>query len=304
MSASGYLDLLDAMLHPGLAGLSARFVDCQTRFVQSCRQPDGGFRGRRGGSDPYYTDFALRVLAWLAPQDMGQVANLLNAELTGSPSQDVVACFNLLHIRRLLEHRAVGNPMPFVDWLFQRLLPCGGFARSTDDPRVSAYHTFLGALCFQMLGVEMPETVEAIEAIQSLRRPDGGYAELAGQSRSQTNATAAAIGFLAMHGAVPPEQATETARFLAGMQSVEGGLKSHVAAQSADLLSTFTGSLTLAGIGGWDLIDASRTARFVRAAADPRGGFRASADDETPDVEYTYYGVGTLALLRIYTTSS
>ena len=52
---------------PAWRGLSTAFVDAQVRFVAGCQQPDGGFRGRQGGSDPYYTDFALRTLALLAP---------------------------------------------------------------------------------------------------------------------------------------------------------------------------------------------------------------------------------------------
>jgi geranylgeranyl transferase type-2 subunit beta len=349
MSASAYLDMLDAMLRPGMAGLSSRFVESQTRFVATCQQPDGGFRGRQGESDLYYTDFALRVLAWLAPEhaafakvagtptnasqgatgvspvpNVGQVANLPNTRQIGNLPHnlphdlphDTVECFNLLHIGRLLEHHAklagTGHPLAgrvpatlhLIDWLYQHLLPCGGFARLADDSRVSAYHTFLGGLCFQMLGIEMPAVEDAARAIEALRRADGGYAELAGQDGSQTNATAAAIGFLAMHDALPPEQAASAARFLAAVQADDGGLKPHAAVERGDLLSTFTGLLTLAALGGLQNVDTARVAQFLRSAAHPGGGFRASATDDTPDVEYTYYGVGTLALLRVQAASS
>ena len=83
---------------------------------------------------------------------------------------------------------------------------------------MSAYDRFLGWLCFQLLGVDMPAIEDAIQAIDGLHRPDGGYAELADQPASQTNATAAAIGFLLMHDALPPEKRAHTARFLADMQ--------------------------------------------------------------------------------------
>jgi len=59
MTSPAYLDMLDELLHPGIARLSARFVATQLGFVAGCQQPDGGFGGRRGGSDRYYTDFAL-----------------------------------------------------------------------------------------------------------------------------------------------------------------------------------------------------------------------------------------------------
>ena len=65
--APAYLDMLDEVLRPGLARLSETFVATQVGFVAACQRPDGGFAGRQGDADLYYTDFALRTLAWLAP---------------------------------------------------------------------------------------------------------------------------------------------------------------------------------------------------------------------------------------------
>ena len=66
------------------------------------------------------------------------------------------------------------------------------------------------------------------------------------------------------------------------------------------MLSTFTGLLTLWGLGGLEPIDVAAVERFLRSAACPAGGFLACPADQSPDVEYTYYGVGTLALLRAW----
>ena len=353
MTSPSYLDMLDELLRPGIAGLSDRFKATQVRFVASCQQADGGFGGRQGGSDLYFTDFALRTLAWLAPghaafdRAAGYVADL------AWPPGNITECFNLLNARRLLEQRCEGSscsrgsktsvilnaaqdlgrsnlpheilrcvqdddnarerspsgiaesaawrwePALLIEWLRGHLLPSGGFSRFADDGRVSAYHTFLGSLCFQLLEVDMPAIEDAIDAISALNRADGGYAELADQAASQTNATAAAVGFLVMHDALPPEKAAATARFLAKMQSADGGLKPHAAVASGDLLSTFTGLLTLSSLGGFHEIDAAGVARFLQRTAHPSGGFLACEGDDTPDVEYTYYGVGTLALLRV-----
>ena len=135
---------------------------------------------------------------------------------------------------------------------------------------MSAYHTFLGSLCFQMLGVEMPAIEDAIPAIAALNRPDGGYAELADQAASQTSATAAAVAFLVMHDALPPEKTAGTARFLAEMQSADGGLKPHAAVAAGDLLSTFTGLLTLSSLGGFDQIDAAARGAISATHGAPR----------------------------------
>jgi geranylgeranyl transferase type-2 subunit beta len=309
MTPPAYLDLLDELLRPGIAGLSGRFVESQVCFVAACQQPDGGFRGRMGGSDEYYTDFALRTLAWLAPDHAAfERAAGYVARRTSTP-RNVVAGFNLLNSQRLIEHhcaRTAGRVLPaldrlqFTEWLYAHLLPSGGFARFATDEQVSAYHTFLGALCFQMLGSEIPAGEDAVHAVEGLRREDGGYAELAGQAESQTSATAAAVAFLLMRDALSPDHAAQTARFLAAMQTDDGGLKPHAAARGGDLLSTFTGLLTLWGLGGLQPIDVAAVARFLRSTAQAGGGFLACYGDEVPDVEYTHYGVGTLALLRLW----
>jgi geranylgeranyl transferase type-2 subunit beta len=313
MISSPYLDALDDLLRPGMAGLSARFADAQVRFVADRQQPDGGFAGRRGRSDPYYTDFALRTLACLSPDHGGFRRAIGYVSRLPGPPRDAVEFFNVLNARRLGERCpvAVGggadppawatDPPPPAQGLRGCLLPQGGFARSADDPRVSAYHTFLGALCFQMLGVDLPAVGGAIHGVAALRRPDGGYAELAGGTASQTNATAAAVALLTMHDALSPDDAADAAHFLSAMQSADGGLKAHAAAPGGDLLSTFTGLVTLCGLGGLERIDAAAAARFLRSAAARDGGFLASAGDDSPDVEYTYYGLGALAVLRLLT---
>jgi geranylgeranyl transferase type-2 subunit beta len=308
MTSPTYLDMLDELLRPGIAGLSERFVTTQVGFVARCQQVDGGFAGRQGSSDLYYTDFALRTLSWLVPGHAafngaaGYLAKL------AYPPRDVAECFNALSSRRLLEREpreatgsAVYKPLAWTEWLYGHLLPGGGFARLADGHRVSAYHTFLGALCFQILGVEMPMSEETIAAIEGLRCSDGGYAEQSGQTASQTSATAAAVAVLMMNNALPPEKMAETARFLARMQSADGGLTPHAAVAGGDLLFTFTGLLTLCGLGGLSLVDTAGVARFLRRMARPGGGFLACDGDEAADVEYTYYGVGTLALLRLLT---
>jgi geranylgeranyl transferase type-2 subunit beta len=307
MTSSLYLDMLDEVLRPGIAGLSEQFTATQARFVSDSQRPDGGFGGRQGSSDLYYTDFALRALAWLAPYDAAfeRAAEYLNR--CDSLPRSIVECFNLLNVCRLLERCSTGTasrtvrefrPSSLIEWLCSQMLPDGGLARLSND-RVSAYHTFLGSLCFELLGTAMPAVDDAVHAIADLGRPDGGYAELADQAASQTSATAAAIAFLAMHDALAPEQMAGAVRFLAGMQSDEGGLRAHAAAPCGDLLSTFTGLLTLQSLGGFAEIDASGIARFLQRAAHSAGGFLACGGDELADVEYTYYGVGTLALLNL-----
>jgi len=322
MSQSLYLDLLDELIRNGLTGLSASFTDSQVRFVIGRQQSDGGFSGRRGGSDLYYTDFALRCLGLLVPGHaaFGRAKDYIERQTQATKS--IVEIFSLLNAHRMLRNYPIRDDGIFspenlledvqgIDrinrtldlpamkaQLHKHLLPQGGFARFDGDRRVSAYQTFLGALCFQMLGEEMPRINDSLRAVEALKRTDGGYAELDGQSASQTSATAAAVALLMMYDAVAPEKTADTIGFLALTQCADGGLKAHAAVENGDLLSTFTGLLTLAAIDGLNRIDAAAAAKFLRGAAHPNGGFVACAEDNQPDVEYTYYGIGALALLR------
>ena len=88
-----------------------------------------------------------------------------------------------------------------------------------------------------------------------------------------------------------------TADFLSDMQDMDGGLLANSRIPVADILSTFTGVLTLADIDYLDVIDAAAALRFTQSLERPEGGFLAALWDETPDVEYTFYGLGCLALL-------
>ena len=298
-----FLDLLDELLCEGLKGLSPSFMQAQVGFVVARQQSDGGFTGRLGGSDPYYTDFALRILAILAPRHEAiQRAHGFLA-LPGHAPQDPVQCFSLLNAARLLQrcNQAVALDEPAViAQLGGYLVPSGGLSRTRGDTAISVYYTFLAAMCYGCMQKEMPSADGAVKAVMALRRPDEGFAELSGQAHSQTNATAAAASFLGLCDALSEEVAAGVARYLASMQVPKGGLRAHAAVHEADLLSTFTGLLTLATSEQLDQVDVAAVARFIRATACSGGGFRACAVGDDPDIEYTYYGLGSLALLRLY----
>jgi geranylgeranyl transferase type-2 subunit beta len=184
--------------------------------------------------------------------------------------------------------------------LSESLLPGGGFSRFGVEGSASAYHTFLASLCLQMLGKPMPLAKESVAAIEKLKRPQGGFAEFDGQAEPQTNATAAAAAFLMMHDAMTEDMSAGVVRFLASVQSSDGGLKAHAAIENGDLLSTFTGVLTLAGFDALSSLDTAALAQFLRRTAAPQGGFLACDGDETPDIEYAYYGIATYSLLNSF----
>ena len=81
------------------------------------------------------------------------------------------------------------------------------------------------------------------------------------------------------------------------MQTDEGGLRANTRIPIADLLSTFTGLLTLSDLETLSSVDISAARNYVRSLEQPLGGFYAAEWDATCDVEYSFYGLGALALL-------
>jgi geranylgeranyl transferase type-2 subunit beta len=308
MADDSYLLNLTGQLADGLDRLPA---DCRARhaaYLQNAQAPDGGFPGREGGSDLYYTGFALRglaVLGALTPTVGDRVATFLRSRLTQEAS--VIDFFSLLYASLLVQ--AVGGPDVLAgspaDWpervagtLETFRTPDHGYAKAAGAASGSTYHTFLVALCYQLLGKDVPRPEEVVKFIRSRRRDDGGFVEIAPMRRSGTNPTAAAVGVLQMigDGLTGPERDGVIA-LLAAMASVEGGLQANSRAPLADLLSTFTGVWTLYQLNALDRIDSAAALHFVEALELPGGGFRGGLWDEGTDVEYTFYGLGAFALL-------
>jgi geranylgeranyl transferase type-2 subunit beta len=303
-----YLLDLHTRLVPGLARHPAAFREGHARFLRERQNADGGFSGREGDSDLYYTGFALRglaVLDALTPDICNCAAGYLRASLASRAS--VVDLFSLLYAGLLVQ--ASGGPEVFADsvadWddrvaaLLETFRTSdGGYNKSAGATAASTYHTFLVALCYELLGRSLPRPDEAVQFVLARRREDGGFVEVAPMRRSGTNPTAAGIGILQLTRGrdLPPADTAPTVEFLAGMPGMDGGLRANDRVPLSDLLSTFTGCWTLAQLGGLDRIDLKQVGQFARAVELPNGGFRGGLWDEATDVEYTFYGLGVLAL--------
>src|SRR6266852_6148730 len=99
-----YLHSLANQLSDGLARLAEEFRARHAGYLRAAQNPDGGFSGREGGSDLYYTGFGLRglaVLKSLTPEVCQRVAPFLRHSLLQQAS--VVDFFSLLYSCVLLE---------------------------------------------------------------------------------------------------------------------------------------------------------------------------------------------------------
>jgi geranylgeranyl transferase type-2 subunit beta len=322
-----YLTRLTNRLLEGIERLPADVRERNTRYLLEAQNPDGGFSGREGGSDLYYTGFALRSLAVLQalnPDVCSKAATFLRTKLTGSAG--VVDFFSLVVSCYLVP--IGGGPDVLADappdWkdrvadtLETFRAPDGGYGKTPGAPHGSTYTSFLVTLCLQLLDRPNPEPEKLSAFVKSRRRPDGGYVEISAMKRSGTNPTAAGVGVLQILGELSDDAKRETAEFLAALPSpFEGGLRANDRIPAADLLSTFTGGWTLDQLGFATKLDWEQVRDYAyeceRAVgprdlspakpgftAAPNGGFRGGLWDDRTDVEYTFYGLGTLALAAL-----
>jgi geranylgeranyl transferase type-2 subunit beta len=306
-----YLPRLNARLADAVACLPDATRSRHAAYLRAAQNADGGFSGREGGSDLYYTGFALRglaVLDALTPDVCERAAGFLRSTLTRQTS--VVDFFSLLYAALLVQ--TGGGSDVFADsppdWpgrvaatLESFRVGDGGYTKSVGGASGSTYHTFLVGLAYQLLGRSLPRPEEVVRFVASRRRDDGSYVEIAPMRRGGTNPTAAAVGLLQLveHEvpALTPEVRRDVARFLAEMASPEGGLRANGRAPLADLLSTFTATWTLEQLGELGRIDAKQALRYAQTLERADGGFRGGLWDDDFDVEYTFYGLGVLGLL-------
>jgi geranylgeranyl transferase type-2 subunit beta len=304
----GYLQRLTLQLTIGAAGLPESLLAPHVDFLLQRQNQDGGWSGREGNSDLYYTSFALRSLAILGLLD-GPVAersaSFLQSQL--SSRQSFVDLMSLIYSHQMIE--AASSIDAFrevqVDWatavsalLAELRRDDGGFAKSIDGKASSTYQTFLIAICMELLDKQIDDPDRAITFLRNQQQDDGGFLEIRVAKRSGVNPTAAAIGALRTMNGLDDEISEDAAEFLLELQAdTRSGFPANTRMPMADVLSTFTGLVTL-----WDLdrladADLLSAKRYVESMQRD-GGFAGFELDPDKDVEYTFYGLGTLALLQ------
>ncbi|KLU02658.1 putative beta-subunit of geranylgeranyltransferase or farnesyltransferase [Rhodopirellula islandica] len=304
---SGYLQELTLRLSVGASRLSPEFRSRHADWLRLRQRDDGGFAGREGESDPYYSSFALRTL-WLLDELDPPTAEAAGIFLRRRMRQrdSIVDLMSLIFGAAILEMASGVVVISDEDHQWRDNVAAlladlrtddGGFAKTPEGRAGSTYQTFLSVLCYELMEVPVPDVDGLLRFLASQQQPDGGYREIRVAKRAGVNPTAAAIGSLKTLGRLDPAQQADTIEFLLEMQSDEGGLTANTRIPFADLLSSCTGLITLVDLGAGSRIDAPRLQRYADSMQ-REGGFVGFELDQTPDVEYTFYGVATLSLLQ------
>ena len=263
---------------------------------------EGGFAGRDGRSDLYYTVFGLEAsMALEARIPYECVADYLHSFGAGQ-LLDLVHLACLVRCRTNMADRG-GEEIDsttreaMTARLMQFKSPDGGFSTSAGAERGHVYGSFLALGVCQNLQIDNLDAEALVASVRSLEMPDGGYSNERTMNVSATAATAAAITVFHYLQRPIPESAVQ---WLGARAAPSGGfasLPSNPDMAIPDLLSTATAlhALALAGIS-LDKIR-ERNLDYLDALWSTSGGFQGHPADDALDCEYTYYGLLALGAL-------
>lgn len=275
-----------ARVAPPQLGESQRLV---ASFVESCLNPDGGFRNRAGESDLYYTVFGLEgLIALQKPVPATAVLSYLQRFGDGG-TLDFVHLTCLARVFAALKGASDARaPSTLLNHIERYRAADGGYAQSVGAAVGSAYAAYLALGAHQDLGAEIRDPHRLVDALSRLKADDGGYSNQPGERYGLTPATAGVVTTLRQLDA-PVEP--HLGMWLLDRCHSSGGFLATPNAPLPDLLSTATALHALAGLqvplGGL----AERCLDFVDSLWTNRGGFFGSWADDDLDCEYTYYGL-------------
>lgn len=248
-------------------------------FLRGRQNADGGFQDRSGGSDLYYTHFALEALHALdEPLPVADVRRYLDGQPV--PDLDLVhlACFLRIGARLGLAEEFARH----AAWLERWRTHDGGYTERPGAASASPYGCFLAALAYSSLQVPVP-------SLDSLR---------VCLFRLHAETTPQAAALTALRVVLAGAQDADLVHWLLDRGDPTGGFRATPRTPLPDLLSTAV-ALHALRVSGQSLADLREPCfSFICGHWHDTGGFCGPLADSTPDCEYTYYALlalGTLA---------
>lgn len=259
---------------------------------------DGGFRDRDGGSDLYYTCFAIDLLTALQVSlPEAGLSAFVEAQFENLGELDFVHLCCLSRASSALERKP---PPERLAALHRRIEAFrskeGGYNQDEAAETGSAYACFLAYGAYADHRLELPGEAGVIRCLDSLRVPGGAWANDVELPVPNVPATAAAVTLCRnLRLAIPPE----TAPWILRAWHPSGGFLPFPGAPLPDLLSTAVALHALDGLQA-DFSDRREPLLdFVDSLWTAAGGFHGTWGDEDFDLEYTYYGLLALGHLAL-----
>ena len=303
-NVDSYLVRLTERILPGMLREKPERRDELRAYFLAALDENGGFRGRKGHGDLYYSAFALRGLFLLGMLDdeklLPRITDFLreHQSRTDLSPPDILSwtlCMFLVHAVQGKDFLPEQTASLCERWERFRCYD-GCFASSEKTALSSTYTTFLAAVFYELLGESERSRSIPVKPILERQRQDGGFVELSPLQYSGTNPTAAAVGLFTILDVPLPEK-QKTVDFLYRCQRPTGGFQAHARIPIPDLLSSFSALTALHDLDALDRLNRQTLRNFVLSLRSPDGGFYGMLSDQQSDVEYTFYGMALEAML-------
>jgi prenyltransferase beta subunit len=262
-------------------------------YLESQRAADGGFVGRDGASDLYYTLFGLDALASLEGRDGSRKAARY---LEGYGDGDDLNLVDLCCLARCLALTPGGRRR--ARRLARRLdgfiADSGGYSPLPSTASGSISASFAVQLAHDELGLTLPVRAGVETCLAARRCGDGAWNDVPGLENGTTTVTAAAALMLSARG----QDVGGAGRWLAARHVPTGGFLASPRAPAPDLLSTAAALLALQALGSSLGAFVEPAVAFIESLWCNDGGFRGCAADPLSDCEFTYYALVALGTFQ------
>jgi hypothetical protein len=251
-----------------------------TLFLKGEISDDGGFIGRSGTSDLYYTHFGAGSLLALSGIDALAPVHEYISSFSDYSKLDFVHLCCLARCRAFLGlHDSITDGI--LSYIEKFRSSDGGYNhRSAQSEYGTTYAAFLAQSVYEEFGRSVSDWERVIEVSES----GGGI----------TTVTAALVVMLADAGEAVSEQTLE---WLIQRHDDDGGFRASENAPIPDLLSTAASLYALRSSGVDISMLSAACSDFVEMLWSDDGGFTGTAMDIKSDCEYTYYGLMSLGCL-------
>ncbi len=279
-----------------MASCTLDFLTLESRkqildFTLKHLMPDGGFKGRAGQSDIYYTFFGVQLLSILSDGISEHIFEYID-------SVKELETYDLIHLTCFLRTENLLNRLKkFPDKTRQYHLlekfrtDTGGFCIAKNTQSSSVYASFLAYLTCLECDIQFShDPKEIIECIKKFRAEDGSYAEIAEMETGTLTVTCAAV--ILLYDITGHTDETAVA-WIINRQAETGGFYASENAFLPDLVSSASAVFCLNRINQKQLVN-ENILDFVESLMQANGGFSGNSQDFTPDVEYTFYGFLTI----------